>query len=67
MWRRITWEQFARSTKFLTALTWATLELASWGARPQALGFIGAMIVTTEAGQAISGVRRLLAAGDEPG
>lgn len=65
MWRRITWEQFARATKFFVAIGWGSAELAFWGARPQALGFIGGMIVTTEAGQVLLYLRRLMAAAKE--
>ncbi len=65
MWRRITWGQFARATKFFVGLTWGTLELWQWGARPQALGFIGGMIITTEAGQVLIYLRRLLATKEE--
>lgn len=60
MWRRLTWEQFALAAKFLAAIAWATMELAFWGARPAALGFIGGLIVTTEAGQFLLHLRRLL-------
>lgn len=51
MWRRITWEQFARATKFLVALIWGTMELWLWGGRPAPLAFIGAIIAGTEATQ----------------
>ena len=67
MWRRVTWEQFARAAKFLIAIAWGSLELALWGARPQALGFIGGLILTTEAGQALLHLRRLLAVKEETG
>jgi hypothetical protein len=51
VWKRLTWEQFARATKFLAGITWGTLELWLWGARPGSLAFIGAVIGVTAAGQ----------------
>jgi hypothetical protein len=51
VWRRLTWEQFARATKFLAAIAWATLELWQWGARGEALAFITSVIGLSEAGQ----------------
>lgn len=59
MWRRLTWEQFARGTKFFVGLTWGTLELALWGGRLGPLAFIGAVIAGTEGGLLYRKVKEL--------
>jgi hypothetical protein len=48
VWRRLTWDQFTKATKFFVGLGWGTLELAVWGARPSSLLFIGGVLVGTE-------------------
>lgn len=51
MWHRITWEQFARATKLMVAIGWATMELWQWGARPAALLFVASVLGVTEGSQ----------------
>lgn len=57
MWRWITWEQFARSAKFLVGIAWGTLELWQWGARPASLAFVATVIGVTEASQLYARLR----------
>lgn len=49
MRRRPTWEQFERAAKLTGGMTWASLELALWGARPAALAFITSVLAASEA------------------
>ena len=57
MWRRLSWEQFERASKFLVGITWGTLELWLWGGRPVPLAFIGTVIGVTEAGRLYQKIR----------
>lgn len=66
MWPRVTWEQFARATKFLAGMTWATLELWQWGARWESLAFIGSVIAGTEATQLYARLRSIEQGGSTP-
>lgn len=61
MWSRLTWERFELATKYLVAMAWASCELAFWGARPAALGFIGTTLLATEGGRALAKVRSAVA------
>lgn len=45
----MTWDRFERGAKFVAATTWATLELAFWGARPASLAFIASVLGASEA------------------
>lgn len=47
-------ERFERITKYVVALAWGSCELAYWGARPQALAFIGTALGSSEALRALS-------------
>jgi len=51
------WERWERATKYIVALAWGSCELAFWGARPQALAFIGTTLGATEAVRALGKLR----------
>lgn len=51
---------WTRTLTRLVALGWGSCELALWGARPQALGFIAAMILGTEGVVLVARLRDLL-------
>lgn len=57
MWRRVTWEQFERATKFLVGIVWGSLELWLWGGRAIPLAFIGTVIGVSEAGRLYQKIR----------
>lgn len=50
MWRGVTWEQFARTTKFTVGLGLAIMEVWQWGGRPYPLAFVACLLGLTEAG-----------------
>jgi hypothetical protein len=56
-----TWEQSERAAKFVIGVTWASLELAFWGARPSALAFITTVLAGSEVIKLAKGNRK-----DEP-
>lgn len=66
MWRRLTWEQFARAVKFLAGIVWATLELWLWGGRGVPLAFIASVIAGTEATQLYVRLRSIEQHGSSP-
>lgn len=52
--------RWLRTVTHLVALGWGTLELAMWGARPQAFAFIGLVLLGTEGALGLAKVRRYL-------
>lgn len=54
MWRRVTFDQVARTVKLVVGIAWGTLELWQWGGRPYPLAFIALVIGVTEAGQLLA-------------
>ena len=53
MWRRLTWEQFERATKFIGGMTLGILETMFWGARPSVYVFVAAMLGLSEVAKLI--------------